>query len=310
MNVARKLTYIVPLLIIVAGILVTPSYGKWVWNKEMGWIEPPAEEITTQEQRYRYAVSLLVEQKYMTAIKEFEAIIKSDPDSEYAEVSQINIGRAHFLNGNYKRALKAYDKVLQKYPGTRRVPEILESKFQLGIAQMEKNKRAAINIFEKIIAKHPLGPLAADANIKIADSYFELGRYEEALDTYERFLENYPRSEWVPYVLFRIPISKLSHERRQERNTGLLASAQEDLEVYLASYPYGVYAEDAKRMIEEIRIMKAEREFRIGEFYLRVKKPISAAMYFEFVKNDFPGTVWEEKASDRLRFLRMIGAIK
>jgi outer membrane protein assembly factor BamD len=310
MSTIRKLKYIVPLLFVMAGILATPSYGKWVWNKEMGWIEPPTTEVTTLEQRYRYALSLLVEQEYKTAIKEFEAIIKSDPTSEYAEISQINIGKAHFLNGNYRRALKAYDKALQKHPGTKRTSEILESKFQVGVAQMEKNQRRAINIFEKIIAMHPLGPLAADAHIKIADCYFELGHYEEALDTYERFLENFPRNEWVPYVQYQIPLTKLSHERQQERNSGLLTSAREGFEIYLVSNPRGVHAEDAKRMIEEIRIIEAEREFNIGEFYLRVKKPASAAMYFEFVRNDFPGTVWAEKASDRLGFLRMIGAIR
>ena len=70
--------------------------------------------VTTLEQRYKYALSLLVEQKYINAIKEFESIINDDPRSEYAEVSQINIGWAYFLNGDYKRALKAYEKTLQK----------------------------------------------------------------------------------------------------------------------------------------------------------------------------------------------------
>ena len=77
-------------------------------------MESPSAAITTMEQRYKYALSLLVEQKYIIAIKEFESIINTAPDSEYAEVSQINIGRTYFLNGDYKRALKAYEKVLEK----------------------------------------------------------------------------------------------------------------------------------------------------------------------------------------------------
>ncbi|NUN22122.1 MAG: outer membrane protein assembly factor BamD [Candidatus Jettenia caeni] len=310
MNKRMKLHYILSVVCIVKCIMATPSYGKWVWNKETGWMESPSTAITTLEQRYKYALSLLVEQKYVNAVKEFESIIKIEPTSEYAEVSQINIGWAYFLNGDYKRALKAYEKVLQKYPGTKRTKEILEKEYQVGVAQMDTNEEAAIAVFEKIIEKHPLGPVAPDAQVKIADSYFKLGQYEEALDAYEKFLENYPKNEWIPYVQYQIPLTKVHHEKLQERNYGLLISAREGFEEYLISNPHGVHVGDAKRMIEEIRTIEAEREFNIGDFYLRVKRPASAAMYFEFVINDFPGTIWAERASERLEFLRMIEAIK
>ncbi|KAA0243755.1 MAG: outer membrane protein assembly factor BamD [Candidatus Brocadia sp. AMX2] len=297
-----------------AGIIfcmtATSSYGKWVWNKETGWMESPSTAISTLDQRYKYALSLLVEQKYTIAVKEFESIISTAPDSEYAEASQINIGWAYFLNSDYKRALKAYEKVLQKYPGTKRTEEILRREYQVGVAQMDTNEEAAIGVFEKIIEKHHLGPIASDAQVKIADCYFKLGQYEEALDAYEKFLENYPKSEWVPYVQYQIPLSKVHHEKQQERNYGLLISAREGFEEYLVSNPQGIHAEDAKRIIEEIRIIEAEREFNIGEFYLRVKKPASAAMYFEYVKADFPDTIWAERANEKIEFLRMIEAIK
>ena len=305
----RILKYAIPMVFIVCA-MATPSDAKWVWNKETGWMDTPSTAVTTLEQRYKYALSLLVEQKYVNAIKEFEAIIDTDPHSEYAEVSQINIGWTYFLNGDYKRALKAYEKALQKYPGTKRTTEILEREYQLGIAQMDTNEEAAISVFEKIIEKHHLGPLSPEAQVKIADCYFKLEQYEESLDAYEKFLENYPKNEWVPYVQYRIPLTKVYHEKQQERNYGLLIAAREGFEEYLVSNPNGVHVEDAKRLIEEIRIIEAEREFNIGEFYLRRKTPSAAAMYFEYVKTDFPGTIWAERANERLEFLRMIEAIK
>ncbi|GJQ24595.1 MAG: hypothetical protein HBSAPP01_23850 [Candidatus Brocadia sapporoensis] len=273
-------------------------------------MESPSTAITSLEQRYKYALSLLVEQKYTVAIKEFESIIRDAAQSEYAEVSQINIGRAYYLNNDFKQALKTYEKVLEKYPGTKRTEEILEREYQVGIAQMETNEEGAISAFEKIIEKHPLGPVASDAQVKIADCYFKLGQYEEALDAYEKFLENYPKSEWVSYVQYQIPLSKVYHEKQQERNYGLLVSAREGFEEYLVSNPRGMHIEDAKKMIQEIRIIEAEREYNIGEFYLRKKKPVSAAMYFEYVKTDFPDTIWAERANEKIEFLRMIEAIK
>lgn len=305
-----KLTIALLLSVLAAYTMVTSSYGEWVWNKETGWMKSPATTVITLEQHYRYALSLIVEQKYIYAVKEFESIINANPNSEYAEASQINIGWAYYLNGDYKRALKAYEKALKKYSGTKRTMEILEREYQIGIAQMDNDEEAAIKVFEKIIEKHHLGPIAPDAQIKIADSHFKLEQYEEAIDAYEKFLENYPKNEWVPYVQYRIPLSKVYHEKQQERNYGLLISAREGFEEYLVSNPNGIHAEDAKRMIGEIRIIEAEREFNIGEFYIRRKKAYSAAMYFEYVKAEFPGTIWAEKANERIEFLRMIEAIK
>jgi len=248
--------------------------------------------------------------KIYCSIKEFESIIRDAAQSEYAEVSQINIGRAYYLNNDFKQALKTYEKVLEKYPGTKRTEEILEREYQVGIAQMETNEEGAISAFEKIIEKHPLGPVASDAQVKIADCYFKLGQYEEALDAYEKFLENYPKSEWVSYVQYQIPLSKVYHEKQQERNYGLLVSAREGFEEYLVSNPRGMHIEDAKKMIQEIRVIEAEREYNIGEFYLRRKKPVAAAMYFGYVINDFPDTIWAEKADEKIEFLKMIEAIK
>ncbi|MBM4055933.1 MAG: outer membrane protein assembly factor BamD [Planctomycetes bacterium] len=299
-----------PAIAFVVFLITTPSYGKWVWNKDTGWMQPPSGEVVSPEQRYKNALYLLVEQKYVNAIKEFKLIIDSNPNSEYAELSQIKIGWAYYLNGDYKRALKAYEKVLKEYPGTKRTKEVLEKEFQVGIAQMETDEKAAIRVFEKIIENHPMGPIAPEAQIKIADSYFKIGYYEESTEAYEKFLENYPRNEWIPYVQYQIPLSKIYFERQQERNYGLLVSAREDLEEYLVTNPGGVHVEDARRLIEDIKIVEAEREFEIGEFYLRRKSPSSAAMYFKYVIKGYPDTIWAERAGERLEFLRMIEAIK
>ncbi|MEK7290096.1 MAG: outer membrane protein assembly factor BamD [Planctomycetota bacterium] len=287
-----------------------PSFGEWVWNKETGWMKAPSSDVTTIEQRYQYALSLVVEQKYLNAIKEFELIIDADPKSEYAETSRINIGWAYYLNGDCKKALKMYNTVLKKNPGTRRTMEVLEKMYQVGVSQMDTNEDEAINVFEQIIEKQRLGTLAPDAQIKIADCHFKLAHYEEAVDAYEKFLENYPKNAWVPYVQYRIPLSKVHHEKQQERNYGFLTSAKEGFEEYLVTNPNGIYVEDAKRMIREIRIISAEREFNIGEFYIRRKKPKAAVMYFQTVITEYPGTLWAEKAQEKINFLRMIEAIK
>lgn len=286
------------------------SLAKLVWSKETGWINPDLLPKETADQKFRYAITLMVNKEYISAIGMFQGIIEGNPEAELAEESQINIGRAYYMVGDYKNAFRAYERLIERDPGTRKLKEILEKEFQVGVAQMKVDEKGAIKVFEKIIERNPLGFIAADAQVKIADSYYELRQFEEAQDSYLRVMENYPNSEWVPYAQFRIPYCKMSNIRIQERNYELLAQSRRGFEEYIANNPQGTLVPTTKKIIAEIDIAMAERDYEVGEFYLRRKRPDAGAIYFESVIKEYSNTEWAAKAKEKLEMLRKVGAIK
>lgn len=286
------------------------SLAKLVWSKETGWTNPDLLPKETADQKFRYAITLMVNKEYISAIGMFQGIIEGNPESELAEESQINIGRAYYMVGDYKNAFRAYERLIERDPGTRKLKEVLEKEFQVGVAQMKVDEKGAIKVFEKIIERNPLGFIAADAQVKIADSYYELRQFEEAEDSYLRVMENYPNSEWVPYAQFRIPYCKMSNIRIQERNYELLAQSRRGFEEYIANNPQGTLVPTTKKIIAEIDIAMAERDYEVGEFYLRRKRPDAGAIYFESVIKEYPNTEWAAKAKGKLEMLRKVGAIK
>jgi outer membrane assembly lipoprotein YfiO len=286
------------------------SYAKWVWSSETSWTDPEQLPRETTDQRFRYAVTLLVNREFISAIDIFKDIIKNNPGSELADESQLNIGKAYYLLGDYKSAFKAYEHMIEQDSGTRRLHEILEKEFQVGIAQMERDENGAIKVFESIIERNPLGFIAADSQVKIADCYYQLRQFEEAEASYLSVMENYPNSEWVPYAQFRIPYCKLSNIRIQERNYGLLSGSREGFEIYLANNPQGALADTTKEIIGEIDIVMAERDYKVGEFYLRSKRPDAGLIYFESVIKDYPNTEWAARAEEKIKMLRKVGAIR
>ncbi len=286
------------------------SLAKLVWSKETGWTNPDLLPKETADQKFRYAITLMVNKEYISAIGMFQGIIEGNPESELAEESQINIGRAYYMVGDYKNAFRAYERLIERDPGTRKLKEVLEKEFQVGVAQMKVDERGAIKVFEKIVERNPLGFIAADAQVKIADSYYQLRQFEEAQDSYLRVMENYPNSEWVPYAQFRIPYCKMSNIRIQERNYELLAQSRRGFEEYIANNPQGTLVPTTKKIIAEIDIAMAERDYEVGEFYLRRKRPDAGAIYFESVIKEYPNTEWAAKAKEKLEMLRKIGAIK
>ena len=289
----------------------TATCEKRIWNKESGWVEIDDLPTETLDQRYRHALALITDQQYLRAIQELEILIKEAPDSEFVEPCMFNIAHAYYLANDLKKAFKTYEKFLENFPGTRRTKEIIEKQYNLAVEQMNGLEvKSAINMFEGIIANNQHGPYAPDAQVKIADCYQKLKKFDSAIENYEKLINDYSDSAWVQYAQFQIPMCKIEDERRQDRNYGLLTEAEDGFNDYMAKNPQGTLVEEVRKKMTDIQTAKAEKEFKIAEFYLRKKKPKSAKVYYEIVVDNFPETVWSAKATEKLKFLRNIGAIK
>ncbi len=286
------------------------SYATWVWSSETDWVDPDQLTNETTDQQFKFAVALMVKREYISAIGVFRNIIKSNPETELANESQMHIGKSYFLVGDYKSSFNAYEQLIEANPGTRRLQEILDREFQVGLAQMERDEYGAIKVFERIIERNPLGFIAADAQVKIAECYYQLREFDQAEANFLSVMENYPNSEWVPYSQFRIPYCRLSNIRIQERNYDLLSKSREGFEIYLANNPQGALVGKTKEIIVEIDIAMAERDYEVGIFYLRQKRPDAAFIYFKSVMKDYPNTEWASMAEEKIKMLKDVGAIR
>ena len=286
------------------------SLAGWVWTGETSWVDPEQLTRDTTDQRYRYAVTLMIEREYISAIGIFKSVIKDNPGTELAEESQLNIAKTYFLLGDYKKAFWAYEQFIEKDPTSRRLSEILDKEFQVGVSQMERDENGAIKVFERIIERNPLGFIAADSQVKIAECYYQLRQFDQAEDSFMTVMENYPNSEWVSYAQFRIPYCKLSNIRVQERNYDLLTKSRDGFEIYLANNPHGALVGATNEIISEIDTKIAEREYETGMFYLRKKRPDAGFIYFESVTKNYPNSEWAALADEKIKMLKKVGAIK
>ena len=58
---------------------------------------------------------------FASAIRYWEELLKTYPDSEYADDAQLNIGDAEFQQNRFEQAIAAYNLVIQKYPNGNQV---------------------------------------------------------------------------------------------------------------------------------------------------------------------------------------------
>lgn len=104
----------------------------------------------------------------------------------------------------HREAFDAFEKFLQAYPGSSRVPD---AQYALGYAQFSlKNYKAAMATQEKLVQQFPDHAKAPDAMFNIANSQIQLSDVEGAKKTLRILLNQYPKSTVAPSAQQRLKV--------------------------------------------------------------------------------------------------------
>ncbi|MDH3211381.1 MAG: outer membrane protein assembly factor BamD [Myxococcales bacterium] len=166
--------------------------------------------------------------------------------------------------------------------------ETLEGRRILGLYRYV-SYTAAIETFQAIIDNFPYSDYAVLAEIKIADAYFDDGKYEEALSYYRDFGDLHPQNEKVPYTIFRAALCHRRRVKSPNRDQTATRDALVFLDQLLSRYPHSEYAERAEVMWRNLRMRLAFQIRSIGDFYLGRDEYQAAAERYRSLLNEYPG---------------------
>jgi outer membrane protein assembly factor BamD len=152
----------------------------------------------------------------------------------------------------------------------------------------DANYRASIPVFEKLRDWYPFSKYAILAELKIADAYYRLTQYEDAIYAYKEFESLHPRNEATPYVVNQIGLSYFGRVDSVDRDQ---VSAEESLHTFqrlVKQFPDSIYANNAKESIRKCQKSLAGNELEIGLFYFKKKHYKAALHRFKNVLTDYP----------------------
>jgi tol-pal system protein YbgF len=126
------------------------------------------------------------------------------PAESTVEAADFEAAQALSKASKHREAFDAYNKFLQTYPGSERLPE---AQYALGYAQFSlKNYKAAIATQEKMVQRFPDHAKAPDAMFNIANSQIQLSDVEGAKKTLRILLNQYPNSAAAPSAQQRLKV--------------------------------------------------------------------------------------------------------
>lgn len=306
-------------LLIFGIISFNPCFGYWIWTPKTGkWVNPKYAVKPTPEEQLAFALSFYQQDKLKEAKEEFKKLIKYFPRAREAAEAQYYLGLIEERSERLYEAFLEYQKVIDKYPFSERIQEIIERQYKIGVAFMEgkaklsvaKNilvEHPSIEIFRKVIDNSTFGPLAPVAQYKLGLVLKSLGRFQEAEEEFQKVISNYPNSEWFSAAKFQIASCKASLSRSPDYDQERTTQAKEMFEEFVKEHPDAALSKEAEKTIEELKEKEAKSNFDIGYFYERQKIYNSAKLYYNFVIENYPKSIWAAKSLERLQAMEKKG---
>ena len=153
----------------------------------------------------------------------------------------------------------------------------------------DENFEIAITKLGEFKSRFPYSQFATEAELLIANAQFQLGRYPEAVVSYEQFAKLHPKHPQADFAMFRVGESYWKDAPEEiNREQEFTAKAIEEWHRLLAAHPDSAHATEARKLILAGRKRLADHAIFISEFYCRKKIYHSCAFRYLRVDKDFP----------------------
>jgi TolA-binding protein len=208
--------------------------------------------------RYEEATKLWYAGQHQAAVAKYIALVKSHPYSPHADNALYWAGQTQFLYlGETERALQTLRLLLKKYPRRDMAPAA-----QLAIAEIYE---LGYNDFPRAIEEYRRSAAYTDKEVRekslysLADNLFRTGRTDEAQETWQRQVEEFPRGSRADLAFYRLGTTAFSRGRIDEAE-GYYRRALDvsrDREITIKStFALAQCLEAAERLQEALKVYK------------------------------------------------------
>jgi len=294
------------------------AYSFWIWSpKNKKWKNPELSALATPGQQSEKALEKLENKRYKSALKEFRKLLTQFPDSMEAAEAQYYVGVCWEKIGNPFRAFEEYQKVIDVYPNSKRIQDIVASQYAigeyflnrepkkwLGLSLSSLSEHPSLEIFKKVVDNAPYSEYAPRAQYKLGLLYSNLRRYEEAKDAFQTLLDNYPDSEWAEAGKYQLALAGAKASSGVDYDNANRKEALKHFSDFLEKHPDTELSSEAEKHFSGLREEEAKKQYEIGLFYEKQNKISSASVYYQDLLDKYPGTEYAGKAEQRLKELR------
>lgn len=173
--------------------------------------------------------------------------------------------------------------------------------YNTGLAYFNAGKmKDAVKSFNEVDRQHPYSEWARKALIMSAYASYRSGKFDDTIQTANRYLTLYPGTEDAAYAQYLIAQSDFRRIRDVTRDQKTTEQAMRGMTEIVELYPDSEYAADARQKVIQTRDHLAGKEMQVGRYYLERREYIAAVNRFKIVITEYQDTRHAEEALYRL----------
>lgn len=158
----------------------------------------------------------------------------------------------------------------------------------------------AAKAFEEVEQQHPYSAWAVKAQLMAAYSYYQGGKFDEAILAADRFIDLYPANSDVPYAYYLKALCYYEQISDVARDQKMTLDARAALSEVIKRYPESEYARDARLKLDLTTDHLAGKEMDIGRYYVKTGYWLAAINRFQAVVHTYDSTSHVPEALYRL----------
>ncbi len=241
--------------------------------------------------------------------KEYDQLKKDFPEITGPDLDAFIEAELLLCEAKFTKAVKAYDKFLDKYPDSQLAEAALSRQFEIATAFLTGQKMTALRVFK--LSRYPEGVklmekittrAGIDAQIGLKAALSLAKNYEKRRKFNEAYLKWWEISQqWEAGQVGKDTIMSMARCKRaayNKRDEGK-KHLYDDSGLITAKSYYNklelVYPEDAQKIsvdeiLKDIDEQLAYKQLSIAQYYQKTGKDQAANLYYNMVINDWPQT--------------------
>jgi outer membrane protein assembly factor BamD len=288
------------------------------------YLAPGEEHVSgTAQQLFEKAQAAERSGDLKTAIKVYRIIVKKHPKDGLAAGSCFRLAQLLEQTNDYFKAAQSYAVFCEKYTKSERFADAVESLFRIGEMYLAGKKvkilgitlktsmDEAIQIFTMITRAAPYGKYTARAQFDLGRAHEKAGSNESAIAAYQAVVEKFPDDPLATDAQYQIGYIWSKAAKSGTYDPAAANNAKTGFEDFLARHPSSEKTAQAKENLKQLDKKQTNTAYDIARFYDKQKQYRAAAIYYNEVIRQQPGSTEGERAKKRITELQAkVGADK
>jgi outer membrane protein assembly factor BamD len=308
-------------IVLVVALFLLPEQGSasiiFKPGKKAKFVTPGEEEMSGDAtQLYQIGQTAEREGNPKRAIRAYKTIVKRHPKDALAPTALYRAAQLQEQIHDYTPAADSYLQLVEKYASSPHFDDAIEGQFRVGEIYLHGKKLRvlgiplasaldrAVTIFANVVRTAPYGKYTARAQFDIGLAREKQGANDAAIQAYQAVVDKFPDEPIAVDAQYQIGYIWFTAARLGTNDAAATGNAKTAFQDFLFHYPKSEKAAQARKNLDILEHKQTTNYYNVAKFYDKQKYYRAAAIYYNEVIRQQPGSKESNEAQKRIDQLR------